>query len=164
MLPVAVTPIAVADVASFRACLDAVAREQRFLALLEAPPLERMQAFVADNVAKRVPQVVAKDGQVVVGWCDITPGWLATLRHCGSLGMGLLREYRGRGIGGELLQACLALAKERGITRVELETRTDNEAALRLYRRFGFETEGTKKRGMRVDGVYHDTVAMGLLL
>jgi putative acetyltransferase len=159
-----ISPITLADVASFRACLDAVAKEQSFLALLEAPPLKKVKAFVAENLAKQVPQVVAKDGEVVVGWCDISPGWHHTLQHCGALGMGLLREYRGRGIGGELLQACLALAKDRGITRVELEARADNEAALRLYRRFGFEYEGTKKRGMRVNGEYQDTIAMALLL
>jgi RimJ/RimL family protein N-acetyltransferase len=164
MRPAAITPIAIADVESFRACLDEVAREGRFLALLTAPPIEHMRGFVAENIAKHVPQVVAKDGEVVVGWCDISPGWHDTLQHCGSLGMGLLREYRGRGIGGELLKACIEVAKERGITRVELETRADNEPALRLYRRLGFEYEGTKRRGMRVDGVYQDTIAMGLLL
>lgn len=164
MRPVAITPIEIADVESFRACLDEVAREGRFLALLGAPPIEHLRDFVSENVAKRVPQVVAKDGGVVVGWCDISPGWHDTLRHCGSLGMGLLRDYRGRGIGGELLTACLELAKRRGITRVELETRADNEAALRLYRRLGFEYEGMKRRGMRVEGVYQDTIAMALLL
>lgn len=163
MLP-AITPIALEDVESFRACLDAVARERRFLALLEAPSLEHMRAFVAENVANRVPQVVAKDGPVVVGWCDIRPGWHHALQHCGALGMGLLPDYRGRGIGGDLLKVCMALAKERGITRVELEARSDNAAALRLYERFGFEYEGTRRQGMRIDGRYQDTVAMGLLL
>ena len=47
---------------------------------------------------------------------------------------------------------------------MELEARADNVAALRLYQSFGFEYEGTKKRGMRVHGEYKDTIAMGLLL
>ena len=164
MNSVSITPIAISDVESFHACLDAVAREQEYLALTEAPPLEDVRGFVTSNVVSRVPQVVAKDAGLVVGWCDITPGWHQTLRHCGSLGMGVLRAYRGRGIGRELLSACVDLAKAGGMTRVELEARADNLAALELYRRFGFVQEGTRRRGMRVNGEYKDTVAMGLLL
>lgn len=163
-MSVFVAPIAEADADSFHACLDAVARERRFLALLEAPPLESLRGFVVDNVAKGVPQVVAKDGARVVGWCDIQPGWPHALRHCGCVGMGLLPAYRGQGIGRRLLEACLVQARQAGITRVELEARADNEDALRLYSRMGFAHEGTKRGGMWVDGQYLDTLAMALLL
>jgi RimJ/RimL family protein N-acetyltransferase len=164
-MSVSISPITVDDIESFHFCLDLVAREGRFLALLEAPALDHMTAFVTDNIAKGVPQVVAResDGRVV-GWCDISPGWHHTLRHCGSLGMGLLPTHRGKGLGEAMLKACLPLAVGAGITRVELEARSDNERALRLYRRLGFQYEGTKQRGMRVDGVYQDTTAMALLL
>ncbi|WP_395686307.1 GNAT family N-acetyltransferase [Caenimonas koreensis] len=162
-MAVTITPITLADVESFRECLDSVAREGRFLALLEAPPLANMQQFVAENIAKGVAQRVAKDGDVVVGWCDIMPGWHHTLQHCGSLGMGLLPAYRGQGLGARMLDQCIEQAMRAGITRVELEVRADNHAARRLYGRFGFEEEGTKRRGMRVNGEYFDTVAMALL-
>lgn len=159
-----IAEIAASDAESFQACLDAVAREQRYLALTSAPPLDDVRSFVTQNVANRVPQVVAKHAGVVVGWCDIRPGWAHALQHCGSLGMGVLPEYRGRGLGRGLLRACVALAAQRGITRVELEARADNVRALRLYREFGFQQEGTKRRGLRMQGEYHDTIVMGLLL
>lgn len=159
-----ITQITESDAESFRACLDAVAREKRFLALLEAPALEEVREFVLRNVRDGVPQVLAKDGDRVVGWCDISPGWHHALRHCGSLGMGVLSSYRGRGLGRRLLRACLDLASAAGVTRVELEARADNEAALELYRRFGFEHEGRKRNGMKIDGQYVDTIPMGLVL
>jgi len=152
------------DAESFHACLDFVAREGKFLALLEAPPLAEVKSFVASNVERGIPQVVAIAGSQVVGWCDIVPGWHHTLRHCGSLGMGLLPEYRGRGIGKSLLQECLQLAVRTGVTRVELEAREDNVSAIALYRRLGFLVEGHKARGMRVNGEYVNTVAMSLLV
>lgn len=159
-----IEPIRVADAEAFHACLDAVSRERLYLALLEAPSLDDVRAFVAQNVERGVPQVVARDGDVVVGWCDIVPGWHHTLRHCGSVGMGLLPAYRGQRIGEALLSRCLMLATAAGITRVELEVRLDNARAVALYTRLAFRREGVKVRGMRVDGQYIDTLAMSLIV
>jgi ribosomal protein S18 acetylase RimI-like enzyme len=163
-MTVIVAPITAEDADSFHACLGAVARERKYLALLDAPPLERTREFVTLNVEKMVLQVVAKDRGHVVGWCDIQSPWHDTLKHTGSVGMGLLPEYRGRGLGEQLLKACLERARASGVTRVELEVRSDNESGLRLYRRVGFKVEGLKERGMRVDGKYIETTVMALLL
>jgi ribosomal protein S18 acetylase RimI-like enzyme len=78
--------------------------------------------------------------------------------------MGLMPNYRGRGIGRQLLSACLTKARFNGITRVELEVRADNERAIKLYERMGFGREALKRHGMRFDGVYHDSIQMSLIL
>ena len=59
--------IAEADAESFRACLDTVAREKRYLAQTEALPLARIQAFVKDSVAQDAVQFVALMASV---WSD----------------------------------------------------------------------------------------------
>jgi len=64
-----------------------VARERRDLALTEALPLERVRAFVAWNVADDAIQFFALDGERVVDWADVLPGWGHALRQCGTLGM-----------------------------------------------------------------------------
>ncbi len=162
-MSVAILPIAEAHAEGFHACLDTVAREKKYLAQVEALPLERVQGFVRESVASDAAQFVAVDGSIVVGWCDIFPGWAHAIEHCGSVGMGLLPAYRGRGIGQQLLSACLAKAKSKGITRVELEARADNERAIKLYERLGFKREALKRHGMRFDGVYYDSVQMSLV-
>ena len=78
--------------------------------------------------------------------------------------MGLLPSHRGRGIGGQLLRACLAKAALKGLTRIELEARADNAVAIALYHRCGFEHEALKRQAMRFDGAYFDAVQMSLLL
>ena len=163
-MQIEVRAIAVEDAESFHVCLDSVAREGKFLALLEAPPLEEVKSFIRGNVERGVPQVVARAESGVIGWCDIVPGWHHTLRHCGSLGMGLLPGYRGQGLGRSLFLECLRLAVKAGVTRVELEAREDNEPALSLYKQLGFSVEGRKARGMRVNGEYVTTIAMSLLV
>ena len=163
MSDITITPITLDDIAGFHACLDEVAREGRYLAQLQAPPLDRVAGFVADSVRDGSAQLVARDGGRVVGWADIFPAWPAAMAHCGTLGMGVLASHRGRGIGERLLTACLAKARATGITRVTLEARTDNAPALALYAKLGFEVEARKRRALRFDGQYFDALQMSLL-
>lgn len=159
-----IVPVAEHHAEGFRACLDIVARERRYLAQIEAPPLERVEMFVRENVAKDAAQFVAVDGGRVVGWADVLPAWAHAVAHVGSLGMGVLPAYRGRGIGRRLLEACIAKAWAQGITRIELEVRADNERAIGLYRSLDFVQEAVKRRAMRFDGVYFDALLMSLLM
>ena len=159
-----IVPVAERHAEGFRACLDAVARERRYLAQVEAPPLERIEAFVHESVAKDAAQFMAVDGDRVVGWADVFPAWAHAVAHVGSLGMGVLPAYRGRGVGRRLVEACIAKAWAQGITRIELEVRADNEPAIGLYRSLGFEQEVVKRRAMRFDGVYFDALLMSLLM
>ena len=159
-----IVPIALEHAVGFHACLDAVAKEKRYLAQTQALPLERIEGFVRDSVTNDAVQFVAVDGSLIIGWADIFPGWADAVKHCGSLGMGVLPACRGQGVGKGLLQACLAKARAKGITRVELEARADNERAIKLYERLGFQHEATKRQAMRFDGVYYDAVQMSLLL
>lgn len=161
---VRIAPIQLADIDSFHACLDQVAREARFLAFTEAPCREQTLRFIAENLKQGHVQLVARDGDRVIGWCDIIPGWQPGLQHCGVLGMGLLPTYRGQGLGRRLLSEALTQAHDQGLHRIELEARSDNLAALALYRKLGFADEGRKRDGLYLDGDYHDTTQMGLLL
>ncbi|HEY4201208.1 MAG TPA: GNAT family N-acetyltransferase [Devosiaceae bacterium] len=52
--------------------------------------------------------------------------------------MGLLADYRARGIGRALLEATLDDAFARGFERVALEVFAGNERAVRLYEKVGF--------------------------
>jgi RimJ/RimL family protein N-acetyltransferase len=162
-MSVSIVPIAEAHAASYRECLDIVAREGRYLAQLEALPLERIQGFVRESVANDSAQFVALAGERVVGWADVFPAWAQAIAHCGSLGMGVLPEFRGKGLGERLLLACISKAWSKGITRIELEARADNARAIRLYERLGFVHEAVKCRAMRFDGVYYDSAQMSLL-
>jgi hypothetical protein len=80
-----IVQISEAHTPGFHACLDAVARERRFLAQTEAVPLARLAAFVRESVANGAAQYVALDGPLVVGWCDVFPGWADAVKHCGTL-------------------------------------------------------------------------------
>jgi ribosomal protein S18 acetylase RimI-like enzyme len=158
-----VMPIGRRHVAGFHAAVDSVARERRYLAMLQAPTLARTRRFVLDSLKGGAVHVVAVRGDEVLGWCDLRPKTAPTLRHSAVLGMGVVAEHRGRGIGSRMLAACLDLARERGIDRAELVVRADNAPAIALYRRFGFEVEGACRQYLRVDGVDYDALLMARL-
>jgi putative acetyltransferase len=162
-MAITIRQIQACDVQGFRDCLDAVARERCYLAQVEAPPMEKVQAFITSSVTDDAAQFVAIDHNRVVGWCDIFAHWAYALQHTGGLGMGILLSHRGQGIGERLLRATLAKAATKGITRVTLEARQDNMRAISLYERVGFQHEAVKRNALRFDGKYYDAVQMVLL-
>jgi len=157
-----IVPITANHIKGFHACLDVVAREKRYLASTEAPPLETTRSFVKGNIKNNIPQFVALDGNKVVGWCDISPKGRASMAHCGVLGMGVHPAYRRQGIGRRLLEATLARAIEIGLKRVELDVIVSNSAAIALYTQFGFMVEGIKKQALRLEDRYLDLMFMAL--
>ena len=158
-----VVPIERRHIAGFREVIDGVARERRWLAMLEAPAPARVRSFVLGGLRAGNPQFVAVDEARVVGWCDVTRKAHETLRHSGTLGMGVAASHRGAGIGTALLATTLDAAFARGMTRVELVVREDNAAAIALYRRHGFETEGRLRSYLVVDGRAYDALQMARL-
>jgi RimJ/RimL family protein N-acetyltransferase len=160
---VSIVPVAEAHIRGYHEAVDRVARERRYLAFLEALPLEKSAAFVRENIAQGNPHVVALIGGEVVGWCDICPVNRPVYAHGGVLGMGIVEEHRGKGLGEALMRAALAQARACGLTRVELTVRADNPRAIALYRKIGFVDEGVKRKAIFVDGAYVDVACMALL-
>jgi len=161
---VRIVPIARHHLAGFHAALDQVAREGRHLALLEAPSFVRTRRFILDSLKAGAVHVVAVAGfDDVVGWRDLRPKASPTLRHSAVLGIGLVAPYRGLGLGSRMLAATLTRARQAGLERAELIVRADNHPAIALYRRFGFQLEGTLRDYLRVDGVSYDALQMARL-
>jgi ribosomal protein S18 acetylase RimI-like enzyme len=159
---VLILPIADEHIAGFGRCLDTIARERRYLALLEAPPPDSVATFVRSNIDGGIPQCVALAGEEVIGWCDIVPATREGHRHCGRLGMGVLPAWRGQGIGRRLLERTVAWARESGLERIELDVYASNAPAIALYRSAGFITEGVKRGARKIDDTVDDVIEMVL--
>jgi RimJ/RimL family protein N-acetyltransferase len=160
----AIRPITEADIRGFRQCLDSVAKERKYLAQLEAPPMERVTEFVRAAMRRGDTRVVALSTSRVVGWCDITPHHWKGLDHVGELGMGVLKAYRRRGIGQALLERAIRESHTKGLEKVELEVFASNAPAIALYEKVGFMVEGRRRKSRKLDGEYDDIIEMGLLL
>jgi len=84
--------------------------------------------------------------------------------HVGQIGMGVADGWTGRRVGTALMGALVDVADSwLGLRRLELEVLADNEPALALYRRFGFEPEGVRRDAVFRASAYADTLAMARL-
>ena len=162
-MSLSIVPTSECHFEGLRQALDTVAREKRYLAFLQAPPVEEAFAFYRNIVANDLCQFVALQDGSVVGWCDILPTHGEARAHVGTLGIALLPHARHCGIGAKLMEATIAKARTKGISRIELTVRADNANAKRLYESFGFVTEGINHRAFLVEGQFHDTFTMALV-
>ena len=144
------------DAEGIAALVDAVARERMFLAGTVGFSVDDTRAFISSTKSAGGVQVVAIESGQIIGWCDIVPHPYEGMKHAGRLGMGVRRDRRASGIGRKLLEAAAERALRSGIERIELEVFASNRSAICLYESSGFELEGRKVAGRKLDGYTDD--------
>jgi L-phenylalanine/L-methionine N-acetyltransferase len=81
--------------------------------------------------------------------------------HAAELYMSVHDDHCGRGIGAALTAALVDVADNwLNLKRLELTVYVDNEPAIRLYKKFGFEVEGTRRADSFRDGKFVDVLMM----
>ena len=131
---------------------------------LPYPSREQWRQRLSDSGEGTYNLVAVVDDQVVGMLSVHTFPNRPRRRHVGAIGISVHDEWQGKGIGTALMRAGLELADNwLNLLRLELEVYTDNEAAIRLYERFGFEREGILRQHAFRDGRYVDSHMMGRL-
>ena len=107
--------------------------------------------------------IVALLDQRLVGSADVTQ-YKGRRSHAGGVGLVVHDDFHRRGIGSALLKALVDTADNwLNLRRLELTVYVDNESAIRLYEKFGFAIEGTRKVDAFRDGAFVDSYAMARL-
>lgn len=79
--------------------------------------------------------------------------------------MSVLKAHWNKGIGTTMLAAFLDWCRgTKEIRKVNLRVRVDNHAAIHLYKKAGFTTEGRKSREFQIGDGFIDSFLMGLEL
>ncbi|WP_423800979.1 N-acetyltransferase family protein [Neobacillus sp. SAB-20_R2A] len=108
--------------------------------------------------------LVAENGGTLVGYMFVIGGTARRTKHSVYLVIGILKDYRGQGIGTKLFERLDQWAVSHKIHRLELTVVTRNEAGVALYNKMGFEIEGTKKHSLLIAGEFIDEYYMAKLL
>ena len=99
-----------------------------------------------------------------VGFIEAEGGEYRRTRHVAHLALGVLAAYRRRGVGTSLLETMDDWARSHGVRRLELSVMSDNEPAIALYRKAGYQVEGTRSGSILREGRFVDGLAMAKFL
>ena len=100
-----------------------------------------------ERCGNQVELVAIVDGRIVGSAGVEAVGSRRKVAHGARFGISVLKELWGMGIGRVLTEACVDCARRAGYAQLELDVVADNERAMSLYRRAGFEEYGRNPRG-----------------
>ncbi|MGI5899824.1 MAG: GNAT family N-acetyltransferase [Christensenellales bacterium] len=163
-------PLMPSDAREMIAVMKQTADETRFLTYEpgEFPfTLEQEQAVIEKSFQNENVLWLAAviDGRIA-GTCEgrMISG-KSRLRHRVGLGISILQQYWGLGLGRALMGEIILWARQKGFEQIELGVVANNERAISLYKSLGFEITGTVPRHMKYhDGTYSDEYLMTLFL
>ena len=146
-----------------------MAENEVFGNLLQLPYAdeEAWRQRLSDSTALGKPDIglVAEIEGEVVATAGLHPAGAAVRRrHAMTLGISVTRQAQGKGVGQALMQALCDYADNwAGVLRIELTVFDDNARAIALYRKFGFDIEGTHRGFAMRNGVYATALTMARL-
>ncbi|MDH6363296.1 RimJ/RimL family protein N-acetyltransferase [Enterococcus sp. PF1-24] len=158
------------DAAALLAVSQQLGKETDFLIMDEAG----MDLLVADLALQLELLYHSENNLLLAAWlgdemiatASVRGDDAERLQHIGEVGISVLKEYWGLGLGHLLLEELIAWAQESQlIYRLELTVQVRNQRAVALYQHLGFAIEGTLARGARSsDGEFLDVYLMSKLI
>jgi len=150
---------------SYNKALTRVAQERDFLASIDGFSLEGTISFMQEIIQNNHAQYFAIANNKVIGWCDIIPKSMVGFKHVGTMGMGIVKEYRGQGIGSRLLKEAINHSQNIcHLEKIELDVFESNINAIKLYKKLDFIEEGKRIKARKLDNIYTNEIQMGLIL
>ena len=117
-------------------------------------------AVAAWTQATPARRIVARDGDEIVGLVTVEPqrGWMD---HVADFRVVVQPSARGHGVGAELIDRGVDLARSLDLTKLSVEVMATNDPGLGLFERHGFTREGIRSRHVRDgDGALQDLVVL----
>ncbi len=148
--------------------LNALRRQPETARTMLAIPSERIdrtESFIR-NLDQSDHEFVAvtvlpRGSEKLIGIAGVSVNKNPRTNHCAVLGICVDKNYRGQGVGSALMERVLDIADNwLRLVRVELTVDFDNEIAIHLYEKYGFEREGLKRKACVRNGEYIDLVMM----
>ena len=156
------------DAAELREYINRIVAEDTRILLDHTVTLEEEQEYLSSFLASMekddaIKLFVVHDG-MIVGAADIRRQ-LFKQKHVGMFGISISKDFRGMGLGREIMKVLLGQAKSvMDVEMVILSVNAENVAALSLYKSLGFVESGVTPKAFLQNGKYEDLVSMYKML
>lgn len=150
--------------------LNTVDCETRFLSREPgefAMTVEEERNFIKTRAgdARALWNIAEAQGRIVASCSVFGAGRYRRLSHRAAIGIVVMKDYWGLGLGRKLMREGIAWCRGAGYEQLELSVIADNNRAIALYKSLGFEIQGTVARAFKyADGTYADEYFMCLKL
>lgn len=160
--------IRVSDAEKFTHLLQQVESSSQFMLFEDGErtpnPEEQKQRIIRMEKGQNSTLLVVENNKELIGYLVAIGGSTRRNKHSVYIVIGILKEYRGQGIGTRLFKEMERWAYEHNIHRLELTVVAQNEAGLSLYNKMGFKIEGTKEDSLFIGGKFVDEFYMSKLI
>lgn len=157
-----IRPATPSDARAFLEFWKAIVAEERFVRTEEVrTPLRGYRRRFRQR-SELETDIVALEGGRLVGHVTVQRERHPVTHHVASISIAVAADARGRGIGRRLMEQAIGWSTRAGIEKLVLSVYPHNEAAIALYRGFGFVEEGRLARHSRKSYGYEDEILMAV--
>ena len=125
---------------------------------------EEETEWLAQNLVEieggEVINAIAEIGGRIIANGEVTRGRYKDTRRHGHMGLTMISEYRGRGIGRMIIETLVRESRRAGMRTLDVEFLAENETARRAYQKGGFKQAGIIPHKVFRDGKYFDGLIM----
>lgn len=121
--------------------------------------LENIKDYLESD---KVVMLVARYKDKIVGDCHLDAClFKKRMNHRCDIGISILKDYWGLGIGGRMMSCLVEIANNEGFEQIELNVAENNKRAIEMYKSFGFIEMGRILNAFKYsDGTYDNYVGM----
>jgi ribosomal protein S18 acetylase RimI-like enzyme len=157
-----IRPAKPSDARAFLEFWTAIVAEERFVRSEEVHVPARAYRRRFRQRSGLETHIVALEGGRLIGHVNVQRERHPVTHHVASLSIAVAADARGRGVGRRLMEEAIVWSKRVGIEKLVLSVYPHNEAAISLYRSFGFVDEGRLARHSRKSYGYEDEILMAV--
>ncbi|WP_135534004.1 MULTISPECIES: GNAT family N-acetyltransferase [Halostella] len=158
---VTIRPARQADLTGIVGAIRQVATEKTYIvAESVADELDHENVLLRHNTVESRMFFVATVDETVIGWVHLNAPELEKLDHTAELTVGVLEEYRGQGIGNELLDRATEWARANEYERLYQSVPSTNQRAIEFLEENGWQVEAVREDHYKLDDTYIDEVMM----
>lgn len=158
------------DAVELLQALKIIGSETPYL-VMDEKGMEMTSKEMSDNLATLYESpnnilMVALADEKVIGAASVKASSKRRMSHIGEIGISILKEYWGFGLGSLMMEELIQWAKESNIIRrLELTVQHRNQRAVHVYEKIGFKTEAIMARGAKTDdGNFLDVHLMSMII